>query len=64
MTNVHRLQPSARAERGVEPSGGEVVPLPFVDLDTVIASMRMLRTFPDQEVLDEFNRTKHADPSA
>ncbi len=64
MTNVHRLQPSARAKCGAEPSAGEVLPLPFVDLETVIASLKMLRSFPDQEVLDNFNRTPASEPSA
>ncbi len=63
MAKVHRLQPVARAECGAEPLAGELVPLPFIDLDTVIMSMEMLREFPDQEVLDNFNRAAPSDTS-
>ena len=33
-----------------------VIALPFIDKDTVVKTMVMLRTLPDQKVLDPFNR--------
>ncbi len=56
MTTVHALR---AAERKVLPpvlKGGELVPLPFVELETVIESVKMLRRFPREDILDNFNR--------
>lgn len=38
---------------------GKIVALPFVRLETVLKTMKMLREFPDQSVLDQFNRKRH-----
>jgi len=44
-------------DRMVAPQAtGEVVALPFVHLETVLKTMTMLREFPDQSILDVFNR--------
>ena len=37
-------------------AAGRVVALPFVHLETVLKTVTMLREFPDQSVLDVFNR--------
>ena len=39
-------------------SDGELVALPFIRLETVLKTMKMLREFPDQSVLDQFNRKR------
>ncbi len=44
-------------DRAVAPQAtGEVVALPFVHLETVLKTVIMLREFPDQSILDVFNR--------
>lgn len=35
---------------------GEIVPLPFIELGTVLRAVKMLRALPEQSVLDNFNR--------
>ncbi len=56
MSKLQKLRPKQRENCAPMSKTGELVPLPFVDLETVIASMKMLRKFPNQEVLDNFNR--------
>ena len=59
MSTLHKLSLSQqpRKQPGKVESEGEVVAMPFIHLDTVLKTMQMLREFPDQTVLDEFNRT-------
>lgn len=64
MTVLHSLPPPESRERidgsDVRASArGEVVALPFIRLETVLKTMKMLRQFPDQSVLDQFNRNRH-----
>ena len=37
--------------------------MPFVDLSTVLKTMKMLRKYPNQNVLDNFNRVTPAKTS-
>lgn len=54
---VKRPQPADEKLDRESPPAGELVALPFIELDTVVKTMKMLRRFPDQRVLDNFNRT-------
>lgn len=49
-------EPPQRTHQQRNQACGEVIPLPFVDLETVIDSVKMLRGFSNQDVLDCFNR--------
>lgn len=56
MSNVLRLE---REKSVVDPAtvhAGELVAMPFVDLPTVLKTLQMLRKYPNQNVLDNFNR--------
>ena len=69
MAQIHTLHVPEydRSEADPEPEKqpeGQLVALPFIDLATVVKSMKMLRKFPDQSVLDNFNCAKPDTPSA
>lgn len=56
---MHTLpEKSKDMEPASAPATGELVALPFVDLKTVVKTVKMLRSLPDQRVLDSFNRRK------
>lgn len=50
--------PSSSVSRAIRPDepGGELLAMHHVDLDTVIETVRALRTLDDQSVLDCYNR--------
>lgn len=57
MAQVHPLPAkSDEPEKSGTPAKSELVALPFVDLKTVVKTVNMLRSLPDQSVLDSFNR--------
>lgn len=56
MAKLHRLHPNSRVDCRTETLAGQLVPLPSIDLDTVIMTMEILRDYPDPNVLDNFNR--------
>ncbi|MCR8825246.1 hypothetical protein [Pseudosulfitobacter koreensis] len=49
-------EPLDEKEPTEAPQSGEVLPLPFLDLNTVVKTVRMLRGMSDQRMLDNFNR--------
>ncbi|MEO0668234.1 MAG: hypothetical protein AAFZ99_09995 [Pseudomonadota bacterium] len=57
MSTLHTLPQTDANHPIVTQAAGEVVALPFVHLETVLKTMRMLREFPDQSVLDVYNRS-------
>ena len=58
MSEIYTFEAPADNKR-FESSGKQVnnvIALPFIDENTVIKTMKMLRALPDQTVLDPFNR--------
>jgi hypothetical protein len=63
MSNVLRLEREKTVAKSAAEPAGELVAMPFVDLPTVLKTLQMLRKYPNQDVLDNFNRAAPAHPS-